>query len=54
MIHNTKLCTIIHGNNEIGTIQPIKEIGMLCKKNNIIFHVDAAQSLGKIGIDVKI
>ena len=49
---NTKLCTIIHGNNEIGTIQPIKEIGKLCKKNNIIFHVDAAQTLGKKNIDV--
>ena len=49
---NTKLCTIIHGNNEIGTIQPIKEIGQLCKKNNIIFHVDAAQTLGKKDIDV--
>ena len=30
----TKLCTMIHGNNEIGTIQPIEEIGSLCKKNN--------------------
>jgi len=49
---NTKLCTIIHGNNEIGTIQPIKEIGKLCKKNNIIFHVDAAQTLGKKNINV--
>ena len=49
---NTKLCTVIHGNNEIGTIQPIKEIGNLCKKNNIIFHVDAAQTLGKKNIDV--
>jgi len=49
---NTKLCTIIHGNNEIGTIQPIKEIGKICKKNNIIFHVDAAQTLGKKNIDV--
>ena len=49
---NTKLCTVIHGNNEIGTIQPIKEIGKLCKKNDIIFHVDAAQTLGKKNIDV--
>ena len=49
---NTKLCTIIHGNNEIGTIQPVKEIGKLCKENNIIFHVDAAQTLGKKNIDV--
>ena len=43
----------MHANNEIGTIQPIKEIGSLCEKNNIIFHVDAAQSLGKIRIDIK-
>ena len=48
----TKLCTIIHGNNEIGTIQPIEEIGSICKKNNIIFHVDAAQTLGKKEINV--
>lgn len=49
----TKLCTIIHGNNEIGTIQPIKEIGKLCKRNNILFHVDAAQTFGKKIIDVE-
>jgi len=49
---NTKLCTMIHGNNEIGTIQPILKIGELCKKNNIIFHVDAAQTLGKREINV--
>ncbi len=48
----TKLCTIIHGNNEIGTIQPIEKIGSLCKKNDILFHVDAAQTLGKRKIDV--
>ena len=49
---NTKLISIMHVNNEIGTIQPIKNIGMICKKNNIAFHVDAAQSLGKTDIDV--
>jgi len=43
----------MHANNEIGTIQPIKEIGELCEKNGTILHVDAAQSLGKIKIDVK-
>ena len=50
---NTKLISIMHANNEIGVIQPIEEIGKLCKSKNIFFHVDAAQSLGKISIDVK-
>ena len=49
----TYMLSIMHVNNEIGVIQPIEEIGKLCKKNNILFHVDAAQSFGKINIDVK-
>ena len=49
----TGLVSIMHVNNEIGVIQPIKEIGKICRKNNVIFHVDAAQSFGKINIDVK-
>ena len=37
----------MHANNEIGTIQPISEIGLLCNEKEILFHVDAAQTLGK-------
>ncbi len=49
----TILVTIMHVNNEIGTIQPIEEIGKICKKNKVYFHVDAVQSYGKIPINVK-
>ena len=45
--NKTKLCSIMHANNEIGTIQPISEIGLLCNEKEILFHVDAAQTLGK-------
>ena len=48
----TYLISVMHANNEIGVIQPIEEIGKICLENNILFHVDAAQSLGKINIDV--
>ena len=49
---NTILVSVMHANNEIGTIQPIKKIGDICKKNNILFFVDACQSFGKLEIDV--
>merc|ERR1719327_706467 len=39
-------------NNEIGVVQPIAEIGQLCRKNKVFFHVDAAQAVGKIPVDV--
>jgi len=50
---DTILVSIMHANNEIGTIEPIEEIGRICHKHDIYFHTDAAQSFGKIPIDVK-
>ncbi len=49
---DTILVSIIHASNEIGTIQPIKEIGKICKEKGVYFHTDAVQSFGKIPIDV--
>jgi len=49
----TKLISIMHANNEIGTIQPIKEIGEIAKEHKILFHMDAVQTLTKIKIDVQ-
>ncbi len=48
----TLLVTIMHSNNETGTIQPIKEIADICHKHKILFHTDASQSVGKVPIDV--
>lgn len=49
---NTIFITIMHANNEVGTIQPISEIGGIARERNILFHTDAVQSLGKIPVDV--
>jgi len=49
----TVLVSIIHGNNEIGTVQDIKTIAKICHQHNVYFHTDASQSFGKIPIDVK-
>ena len=49
----TILVSVIHGNNEIGTIQNMERIGEICKKKNVLFHTDACQSFTKVPIDVK-
>ncbi|WP_371196134.1 IscS subfamily cysteine desulfurase [Glaciecola sp. SC05] len=53
MRSDTVLVSIMHVNNEIGVIQDIAAIGELCRQRNIIFHVDAAQSTGKVAIDLQ-
>lgn len=50
---DTCLVTIMFANNEIGTIQPIAEIGALCKEKGVVFHTDAVQAVGNVPIDVK-
>jgi len=50
---NTFLVSIIHGNNEIGTIQDLESIGKICKQKNVLFHTDACQSFTKTEINVK-
>ena len=49
----TSLVSIMFGNNEVGTIQPISEIVKICHENKVVFHTDAVQAVGKIAIDVK-
>lgn len=49
----TGLCTVMYANNEIGTIQPIGEIGAVCKKAGVLFHTDAVQAVGNLPINVK-
>lgn len=49
----TILVSIMFANNEIGTIQPIKEIGALCREKKVLFHTDAVQAIGSVPVDVK-
>ncbi|MBM4765192.1 cysteine desulfurase family protein [Bacillus sp. B15-48] len=50
----TILISVMHSNNEVGTIQPIEEIGQIAKRHNVLFHTDASQSIGKVPIDVNL
>lgn len=50
---DTCLVSIMYANNEIGTIQPIREIGAICRKHGVLFHTDAVQAVGHIPIDLK-
>ncbi len=49
----TILISIMHGNNEIGTLQPIEKIGQIAKKHGVLFHTDATQTVGRLPIDVE-
>lgn len=50
---DTKIVSVIWGNNEVGTVQPIHEIGAICRERGVLFHTDAVQALGKEPIDVE-
>src|SRR5207244_5681166 len=52
MDDKTILVTIMAANNEIGVLQPIGEIGKICKEKGVLFHTDAVQALGKVPLDV--
>jgi cysteine desulfurase len=48
----TILVSVMYGNNELGVLQPVREIGALCKKHGVLFHTDATQAVGKIPVDI--
>lgn len=50
---DTAIVTVMYANNEIGTIQPIREIGAVCRQNGVLFHTDAVQAAGHLPINVK-
>lgn len=50
---HTALVSVIFANNEVGTLQPIAEIGKICKKRSVLFHTDATQALGRVPLDVE-
>jgi cysteine desulfurase len=50
---DTILVSVMHANNEMGTLQPVREIGAMCRERNILFHCDAVQTVGHIPVDVR-
>jgi len=53
ILPETILVSVMYANNEIGTIQPVREIGEICRQKGVLFHCDAAQAFGKIPVDVE-
>ena len=49
---DTCLVTIMYANNEIGTIQPVTEIGAICREKGVLFHTDAVQAVGHVPVNV--
>lgn len=49
---DTVMLSVLHGNNEIGTLQPVSELGRIAKRHGVLFHVDGAQAFGKVTLDV--
>jgi cysteine desulfurase len=49
----TRLVSVMHSNNEVGTLMPIREIAAVCRERGVLVHTDCAQSLGKVGVNVK-
>lgn len=49
---NTVLVSLIHAQNEVGTLLPLEEVGQICRRRGVMFHVDAAQSFGKVAVSV--
>ncbi|HKY32704.1 MAG TPA: cysteine desulfurase family protein [Candidatus Polarisedimenticolia bacterium] len=50
---DTILVSVMHGNSEVGTLQPVKEVGAVCREKGVPFHVDATQTVGKMPVDVE-
>ena len=50
---DTQLVSLMAVNNEVGVVNPVADIGQLCRQRNVLFHIDGAQAIGKIAVDVE-